>query len=181
MPVTARVLLVSLLCAATPLALAQIYKSVDKDGKTVFSDTPSGNAEAVELGPVNSMQPPEGVPREADPQPAEPAQAYYQSLAITAPEDGGSVNNPGGNVLVLFTLDPPLRDGDTARLLVDGMPGGIPAEAGLLAPGNDRGDHVFEVQILDPSGAVLRSSAPVHVTVFRSPVRDKPGRPPRSN
>jgi len=181
MPVTSRVLLALLLCAATPLALAQIYKSVDKDGKTVFSDTPSGNAEAVKLGPVNSMQPPEGVSRDADPQPAEPAQAYYQSLSITSPEDGGSVNNPGGNVLVLFSIDPPLRDGDTTRLVVDGIPGGIPAEGGLLAAGNALGDHMFEVQILDPSGTVLRSSAPVRVTVFRSPVRDKPGRPPRSN
>jgi hypothetical protein len=181
MPVTARVLLALLLCATTPPALTQIYKSVDEDGKTVFSDTPSGNAEAIELGPVNSMQPPEGAPRDTDPQPAEPAQPYYHSLTITSPQDGGSVNNPGGNVVVLFTLDPPLRDGDTARLLVDGTPGGVPAEGGLLAPGNARGDHVVEVQVLDPSGTVLRSSAPVHVTVFRSPVRDKPGRPPRSN
>lgn len=181
MPSTARVLLALLLCAATPLALGQIYKSVDKDGKAVFSDTPSGNAEAVKLGPVNSMKPPEGVSRDATPPSAEPAQAYYQSLIITSPQDGGSVNNPGGNVLVLFTLEPPLRDGDSTRLLIDGVPGGVPAEGGLLAPANDRGDHVFEVQVLDPSGEVIRGSAPVHVTVFRSPVRDKPGRPPRNN
>ena len=35
---------------------ADIYKTVDKDGKVVFSDQPAGNAEPVRLGPTNSSR-----------------------------------------------------------------------------------------------------------------------------
>jgi hypothetical protein len=159
---------------------ADIYKSVDKDGNVVFSDQPASNSEPVRLGPTNAMQAPAGAapnPR-ADVSPgSEDATPPYQALDITSPADGSTVNNPGGNVLVLFHISPALREGDSARLLIDGTPGGMPAEGGLLAPGTARGEHTLEVQVLDAGGTVLRTSAPVHVTVFRSPIRDKPGRP----
>ncbi len=171
------VLMVTTSTAVKP-AQADIYKTVDKDGKVVFSDQPGGNAEPVRIGPTNSMQTPSsaGGSAQTSTAPAEVA-PVYQSLDITSPENGGTVTNPGGNVLVHFALSPPLREGDSTRLLVDGTPGGIPAEGGLLAPGTDRGDHIIEVQVLDAAGTVLRASSPVRVTVFRTPVRQKPGRP----
>jgi hypothetical protein len=157
---------------------ADIYKTVDKDGKVVFSDQPAGNAEPVRLGPTNSMQAPTGARAQEDGAPVdEDAAPLYESLDITSPANGGTVNNPAGNVLVLFQLSPALREGHSTRLLIDGTPGGMPAEGGLLAPGNARGEHRFEVQVVDAAGVVLRTSAPVHITVFRSPIRDKPGRP----
>ena len=124
---------------------------------------------------------PRSHPPPADTAPTEPTAVVYESVEITSPADGGTVTNPSGNILVLFTLAPALREGDSTRLLIDGMPGGMPAEGGLLAPTTSRGEHRLEVQVLDAAGTVLATSAPVYVTVFRNPVRDKPGRPPRSN
>jgi hypothetical protein len=159
----------------------QIYKTVDKDGKVIFSDQPAPQAEPVNVGRTNSMQPPAATGTPADTAPTEPTAVVYESVEITSPADGGTVTNPSGNILVLFTLAPALREGDSTRLLIDGMPPGMPAEGGLLAPTTSRGEHRLEVQVLDAAGTVLATSAPVYVTVFRNPVRDKPGRPPRSN
>jgi Domain of unknown function (DUF4124) len=176
-----RIALPALLAAAILAAgtvCADIYKSVDKDGNVVFSDQPARDAEPVKLGPTNAMQAPADAAPRAEPGPGTgDAAPFYQALDITSPADGSTVNNPGGNVLVLFGLSPPLREGDSTRLLIDGTPGGMPAEGGLLAPGTSRGEHTLEVQVLDAGGTVLRTSAPVRVTVFRSPIRDKPGRP----
>lgn len=174
-------LLVLLLAAEANSDGEEIYKTVDKDGNVVFSDQPAGKAEPVRVGRTNAMQPPAATSKPAGSAPAGEAGPVYDSVEITSPADGGTVTNPSGNILVRFTLAPPLRQGDSTRLLVDGMPGGIPADGGLLAPTTSRGEHRLEVQVLDAAGTVLATSAPVHVTVFRNPIRDKPGRPPRNN
>jgi hypothetical protein len=41
-----RTLGIALACALAPLASAQLYKYVDKDGKTVYSDQPPANVES---------------------------------------------------------------------------------------------------------------------------------------
>ena len=44
-----RLILVALALALAPAAFAQLYKYVDKDGKTVYSDTPPGNVDSKQL------------------------------------------------------------------------------------------------------------------------------------
>jgi hypothetical protein len=44
-----RLILLALTLAAAPLAVAQLYKYVDKDGKTVYTDQPPANAETKQL------------------------------------------------------------------------------------------------------------------------------------
>ncbi|HXS52254.1 MAG TPA: DUF4124 domain-containing protein [Usitatibacter sp.] len=41
-----RLIALALACAVVPLASAELYKYVDKDGKTVYSDTPPPGADA---------------------------------------------------------------------------------------------------------------------------------------
>ena len=41
-----RIVLLVLACAVAPLATAQMYKYVDKDGKTVYTDQPPPDADA---------------------------------------------------------------------------------------------------------------------------------------
>lgn len=173
-------LLAGLALEALPVG-AEVYRSVDKDGHVIFSDRPLGDDQPVNIGPTNSMQPaPSGVNPSSKPADAAAPAPAYQHVSITEPQDGGTVTNVAGNIVVRFELNPPLREGDAVQLLIDGVPGGIPAEGGLLAPANARGDHQLELQVLDASGAVLATSAPVHVTVFRPPPHYKQ-RPPPSN
>jgi hypothetical protein len=44
-----RIIVIALACAFAPLATAQLYKSVDSNGKTVYSDQPPANAETKQL------------------------------------------------------------------------------------------------------------------------------------
>jgi Domain of unknown function (DUF4124) len=44
-----RIVILALACALAPLASAQLYKYVDKDGKTVYSDTPPANVESKQI------------------------------------------------------------------------------------------------------------------------------------
>ncbi len=44
-----RLILLALACAIAPAALAQLYKYVDKDGKTVYSDQPPANLDSKQL------------------------------------------------------------------------------------------------------------------------------------
>ena len=173
-------LLAGLTLAALPVE-AEVYRSVDKDGHVIFSDRPSGADQPVIIGPTNSMQPaPSGANPSSTPADAAAPGPAYQHVGIIEPQDGGTVTNVAGNILVRFELNPALREGDTVQLLIDGVPGGLPAEGGLLAPANARGDHQLEVQVLDVSGAVVATSAPVHVTLFRPPPHNKQ-RTPASN
>ncbi len=41
-----RLIVLALACAVAPLASAELYKYIDKDGKTVYSDTPPPGADA---------------------------------------------------------------------------------------------------------------------------------------
>lgn len=44
-----RILVLAVLCAVAPLAGAELYKYVDKNGKTVYSDQPPANVDSKEL------------------------------------------------------------------------------------------------------------------------------------
>jgi Domain of unknown function (DUF4124) len=44
-----RIIVFALALAIAPAAFAQLYKYVDKDGKTVYSDTPPSNTESKQL------------------------------------------------------------------------------------------------------------------------------------
>jgi hypothetical protein len=44
-----RIIVIALACAFAPLAGAQLYKSVDSNGKTVYSDQPPPNADAKQI------------------------------------------------------------------------------------------------------------------------------------
>ena len=49
-----RLIVLALACAVAPLASATLYKYVDKDGKTVYSDTPPPGADAKPLHVIPS-------------------------------------------------------------------------------------------------------------------------------
>jgi hypothetical protein len=53
-----RTLIIALACALAPLASAQLYKYVDKDGKTVYSDQPPANVETKQVHVAPSAPPP---------------------------------------------------------------------------------------------------------------------------
>jgi cyclophilin family peptidyl-prolyl cis-trans isomerase len=64
-----RLLIIALACSVAPLAAAQLYKYVDKDGKTVYSDQPPVNINTKQLniqsGATSSAAAPAAAPKSA--------------------------------------------------------------------------------------------------------------------
>lgn len=172
----ASAVLVGYLCACPAIAAEEVYRSVDKDGRPVFSDRPTEGASPVDVRAPNTMQELYRAPS----QPTSPVTEEgvvapaYRSLRIVNLEDGGAVTNPAGNIVAEIELAPPtLQPGHRLQGLLDGRAEGMPSGGGWLFPGTTRGPHAVEIQVLDGSGRPLMSSGTVDITVFRPVPRQK--------
>ncbi len=163
--------LIALLVLACAPALAQIYKTTDKDGNVVFTDTPpdSSNSEQVDLQPTNTVAPPAPVPRaaptEADAEPPEPA---VPQATITSPANETTIPMGGGNFTVTAAVEPALFGGQGLQLTIDGAPEGVVQPGATWNLMNVfRGAHDLVVHVVDRDGKTLSSSEPVRVYVMR--------------
>lgn len=152
-------------------ALGQIYRTKDANGNVVFTDTPppGGAAEQVQLQRTNSAEP-VAVPPPASPEPEQPARdmAPVQVVKITSPANDETIPMGGGNFSVTARMEPPLEKGQSLQLSLDGEPTGKLQQSGFWDLSNvDRGTHTLTVTIVDSSGQVIASSAPVTVHVMR--------------
>lgn len=172
-----RPLLVALALSLLPtLAAAQstVYESKDKAGP-VFSDRPSTGAKQIELGPANVIQT-TPVPQQATPAATAP---YYTALAISTPENGGTIQSNTGAFDVSVQLQPALRSASGDRIMVrlDGRPLkrrfnsvriGVTEADWQSAANADNVEHTLQAVIVDKGGAVLIESAPVKFYAHRA-------------
>jgi len=164
-------LLIILLLAIPLGATAQIYKSVDESGNTVYSDTPPANGSAVEnveLGTTNSTPPPPTVNRV--PEPVVKQEKTELVVAIISPEEESTIPvGFAGNFSVSASVSPAMRKGEKAQLLMDGVPMGEPQSGLTWSLSNIfRGAHALTVNITGPQGQSLGASPPVTVYVRRA-------------
>jgi hypothetical protein len=80
-----RIIVIALACAFAPLAMAQLYKSVGPDGKTVYSDQPPANAESKQINVQPSAAPGQKTAVERDKE-AEKARTEVRDKAKKAEE-----------------------------------------------------------------------------------------------
>jgi len=165
-----------MLAIASALATAQstVYESKDKAGP-VFSDQPSPGATPVELGPPSVIQT-TPVPRQAAPAATAP---YYTALAISSPENEGTIHSNTGAFDVSVHLQPALQSARGDRIIVrlDGRPlqrrfssvrFGVTESDWQSAANADNAEHTLQVVVLDKTGAVLIESAPVKFYAHRA-------------
>lgn len=180
-------LIAGLLFASTPGASTNdapaIYRSANAQGITVFTDRPGPDHRAMDLPWVNTYSPVEpgqttGAATRKD------GAAMYQSLLITAPGDGETIRRNGGDVRVRGRVEPDLKDGHGAVLIMDGS--AVPSHHGIEEPtgsrteprggldfalsGVARGPHTLRIAIMDGENNVLMTSAPVSFHLLRSAV-----------
>ncbi len=151
-------------------AAAQIYKSVDQNGNTVYSDTPptdGSDIEKVKLGTTNSLAPPPDLPK---PKPIIKEVQTETSAEITSPVMDTTIPiGAAGNFLVEASVTPATGAGVNAQLLVDGSPAGQPQSGTTWALNNTNpGTHILTVEVIDSTGKTLAASAPITVHVMRT-------------
>src|SRR3954470_6638586 len=152
-----------MLSAATIAAAATVYKWVDENGVTHFSDQPHENAQKVELkAPQTFSAPKNSAPAQSSSRPAPPrgpAEKIYQTCGMSEPTNDQAFQNTD-TVTAGPTSSPAVRPGDTVLVTMDGAPvPGVPSSGGQFTVSPvDRGEHTIQMVIKDPTGITLCSS-----------------------
>lgn len=154
-----------------------VYKYVDENGNTVFTDEPRKGAETLDVQPVPT------IPAIPIPPPSKPAAAKedfkYNKIVIVSPEDQKNFINEVEPIVVQVALSPGLRPGDQLQLILNGAPKGSPISSNQFTLDSlERGEYQASVKVLDKEGKELGSSTSVQFFVKRvSKLMPKPPKP----
>ena len=166
-----RVALFTLMSVVCTVAVsATVYRWVDENGVTHYSDQPHEKAEKVQVAAPQTYKP-APLPRSTGPQSSPPdAPNTYQCQVVAPANDDSFPNTYSVNTSV--QVDPAPHGGDKAFLLLDGarVPN-FPTAGGSFTLSNiDRGQHTLQAVVQDQSGKLLCQSANVSFTVLQPSV-----------
>lgn len=160
-------------------ASATLYRWVDADGITHYSDRPSPGAEKVQIASAQSYRgtpTPASAPRRAASAPAAPK---YSRLEITRPSEGEAFVNNGGSVAASAVVEPGLANGHQLWFVLDGTRQPDPAGGAMSMTFQvDRGTHTMAAVITDDTGRELMSSAGITFYVRQNSSLANPPRGP---
>lgn len=164
--------LLSIVCTAA--IAGTVYKWVDEDGVTHFSDQPHENAQKVQLSAPQTYSAPQPAVRPTPPSSARTAPApatAYQSCALVAPTNDQSFPN-ALSVAATVQLAPQQRVGDQVFLLLDGtrVPGLPTTGTSFTISPIDRGSHSLQAVVQDSAGQIVCQSANVTFSVLQPSV-----------
>jgi hypothetical protein len=159
-----------------------VYKWVDENGVTHFSDQPHENAAKVEVRDPATYSAKDGPPTSVtEPQtPGEKAPAgSYDRCSVSQPTQGQVFLNTY-SVTVAVDVVPVLRPGDRVVLTLDGRPltDQAGAQTSFTIDPIDRGTHTVEATIQSPTGQPLCTSASATFHVRQTSVLS-PAHPPK--
>lgn len=158
---------------------AEIYKTVDKDGRVTFSDTPppNTNAKPVELKAINTTPPPTAIPYTPPTNQANSRQtpAAY-TLKLLAPANGTTLLPNERSVTVSTDLNPNLQNGDQLAYRLDGNIVAKTAETSYSIVEPPRGEHSVSVDVINAEGISLAQSEAATIVVMR-PIVKRPAAP----
>lgn len=162
----------SFLAVILPLVFANfawstIFRTVDKDGNVIFTDTrpEDTSGEEVRLRPITPMSPvSDRRPRASTAAEKKETATTYSRLAIIEPTDDTTVRGPG-NFIVKIATEPRLLAGHKVRLMLDGKMVGKPQRGLRFELKNvDRGTHRLIAEVVDDYGTIAQSSShTIHV------------------
>ena len=157
---------------------ADVYRSVDKQGNVIFSDTSTDDAEKIDLKESYTYTPPviiDLADDEDEPPPSlvEVAVPDY-TLAIISPNQNEAIRENAGNVTISCTVAPELNSerGDKLIFSLDGQLKSAAQDATSYTFSNvDRGSHIAVVSVVDKTGNVIKSSKSILFHLQRAFVR----------
>jgi hypothetical protein len=168
-----RAILFTLMSVACAVAFsATVYRWVDENGITHYSDQPHENAEKVTVSAAQTYSAPHQptASNKSSAQPAAPAGQTY-TCAITQPANDDTF--PNATAIVTTAQASPIpHQGDKVVLMFDGaMVQNFPPGGGAYQLTNlDRGTHTLQAQVQDSTGKVVCQSTTVSFTVLQPSV-----------
>jgi len=152
---------------------ADIYKTVDEQGRVIYTDKPSGDqpAEKVDLPPVNTL-PPE--PRTNRPNPTinnKPSQQQPYSISIVSPKNNATLTAEQRDLGIAVTLDRPLESNHWLLFFMNGELLEETQSNSVFIEEITRGSHTIYIEVIDNKCISLGVSEPVVVNVMRPRVK----------
>lgn len=170
-----RTALILVFAGLSPVALGEIYKTVDANGNVVFTDiapvdrSGQSTAQPITVDPVNSYEPPAApVAQQGDAPPPSNDVGYYEQVEVISPAEDETIRDNSGNVQIQVAISPRLRGDHRLMLILDGADIGLEAVNGVFELSNvDRGTHTAAGRVLDRQGNVVVESSPVTFNLMR--------------
>lgn len=154
-----KVLLLAVGAAMAATANAGVfYKSYDKSGNLVITDTPREGAEKVETKPVMTIPFPKGKGSAGNPadQKKKISKLSDYVIVIQSPASESSYPRTGDPIPVAVSISPALLPGHRMEMLLDGKPTG---DIGSIQPDIlERGAHQLQVRVLDGAGKPVKET-----------------------
>ncbi|MBU1439314.1 MAG: DUF4124 domain-containing protein [Gammaproteobacteria bacterium] len=146
--------------AASAAEDKKVFVTVDKNNNLVFSDSPSPGATQVTVKETATAMVP--------PNPGVSTSVVKESttfeVAISKPEQQGTVRENSGTVYVSGQIKPMFAQGLRVKLYLDGKQvAGPTGNANFILHNVDRGEHQLTLELLDQSGKIIATSP---VTTF---------------
>ena len=175
---------------ATGHVSAQVYKSVDKNGTVVYSDTPpTKGAKPAKLRPISIVEAPE-YKKSAEPNNEKATQdsgfslrslqQNYKDFALVAPEQDESIWHPQGPITAAWKTHYQIQPGMQVTMILDGQKQ-APTTAQIIPLGKlDRGEHHLQAVLTDAKQRQIASTPTVTFYVHRPSIYS-PARARRSN
>ena len=160
-------LVTSILLALSPCHASEVYKWVDEQGHTHFSDQrpPDHAVEKLDIKPsdISVMKSHDALPSQpVKKTPPAPGSPTYTGIEINSPANNEAIRANNGSVEVRCRVLPRLniKQHHKLRFIIDGKPlGAIGTTCNLTLNALDRGTHSVAVEIIDKSGkSLLRST-----------------------
>ncbi len=149
---------------------AEIYKTVDKNGRVTYTDVPPANTEAkpIELKAINNLPTPTAMPYSGpiNASPNNQALPEYH-VQILAPENGKTLLADERSVSVSIGANQNLRDGDLFAYKMDGSTLTTTQETTYTITEPPRGEHVLTVDVVDADGNSVAQSNAITLVVMR--------------
>lgn len=161
-----RFLLLILCVLISTASVAQIYKTVDKDGNVVYSDTPPNDqAESVKLKQILTL--PAETPNSASTYtPRDDGVVEYQ-VEIVSPRNEVVIPPGQRDLAVAIVLNPSLHQDHLITYYIDGELIQETQSTSIVIQDPPRGGRTLTVEVINQQGDVLGTSAPLTVNVIR--------------
>jgi len=164
------------------IAETKVYKWVDADGKTHFSDNAKPGTPTLTVTTTNLFSSDDVFPdrkemlvkkaaSENKTKKGDKTPIIYE-VSITSPKNDTSLHTNDGLVVVQVSTTPKLESDHKLQLYVDGKKQGKPQNSTTLRVQNmDRGTHKLQVHLVDNKGVTTAETKMISIHLLRATVK----------
>jgi len=157
-----RIMMFALCLVTLPLVAQNIYKTVDENGNTVFTDQkPDDDSEPLKLRELTVVEAVEISTPPAVGQTTTSQTATSIQVLVTSPSAEQTIWNTAYRLDASVELGAPLPSGARLAYLVDGTERALTPDQNVSIEEVWRGEHQLQVELRARDGRVLGSSEPV--------------------